>query len=196
MSYNLFQTAYSDHYEMKRQSAISAFFRPLSKRPREANVPQESSRHRPESSDSQEASTSGNDESDAPVADPVIDLVDENNRPKDLPTPFDSSTLPNVMPTHEGRTLQKEWFINFSWLRYNDDCTCHCSSCLWAVKNNRLSAKNTEGIQKSKWARTTVGWQDYRKGKAALRSHSRSSWHQAANDALQVRHNFPCIILQ
>ena len=31
-------------------------------------------------------------------------------------------------------------------------------------------------------AKKTNGWQDYRKGKSALRS----PWHQAATDALQV----------
>ena len=38
----------------------------------------------------------------------------------------------------------------------------------------------------SRWAKETNGWQDYRKGKSALRSHYRSPWHQAATDALQV----------
>ena len=90
------------------------------------------------------------------------------------------------MPSHEGRTLLREWFTEFAWLRCNQDGTCHCSCCLWASKNNRLSAKNTEGIHKSRWAKKTNGWQDYRKGKSALRSHNRSPWHQVATDALQV----------
>ena len=90
------------------------------------------------------------------------------------------------MPSNEGRTLQQEWFTEFAWLRFNQDGTCHCSCCLWASKNNQLSAKNTKGIHKSRWAKETNGWQDYRIGKSALRSHHRSAWHQAAIDALQV----------
>ena len=46
--------------------------------------------------------------------------------------------------------------------------------------------KNTKGIHKSRWAKETNGWKDYRKGKSALRSHNRSPWHQAAMLALQV----------
>ena len=117
------------------------------------------------------------------VTDPALENIDNEDRIRStaLPASFDSSTLPKEMPSHEGRTLQREWFTEFAWLRCNQDKTCHCSCCLWASKSNRLSAKNTEIIHKSRWAKETNGWQDYRKGKSALRSHHRSPWHQAAN---------------
>ena len=175
---------------MKRQSAISAFFSPASKRVLEANVPGESSEDR---IDMQQVAISSNidNKSSVPstdVTDPALEnIIDEDrNRSTALPVSFDSSTLPKVMPSHEGCTLQREWFTEFAWLCCNQDGTCHCSCCLWASKNNQLSAKNTEGIHKSRWAKETNGWQDYRKGKSALHSHNRSPWHQAATDALQV----------
>ena len=175
---------------MKRQSAISAFFRPVSKRVLEENVPGESSE---DSIDMQQVATTSNidNESSVPstdVTDPDLENIndEDRNRSTALPASFDSSTLPNEMPSHEGRTLQREWFTEFAWLRCNQNGTCHCSCCLWASKNNRLSAKNTEGIHKSRWAKETNGWQDYRKVKSALRCHNRSPWHQAATDALQV----------
>ena len=122
------------------------------------------------------------------VTDPALENIndEDRNRSTALPASFDSSTLPKKMPSHEGRTLQREWFTEFAWLRCNQDGTCHCSCRLWASKNNRLSAKNTEGIHKSRWAKKTNGWQDYRKGKSALRFHNRFPWHQAATDASQV----------
>ena len=174
---------------MKRQSAISAFFRPVSKRLLEVNVPGESCK---DSIDMQQAATFSNIDNkgsvpSTDVTDPALENIDDEdrNRSTALPASFDSSTLPKEMPSHEGRTLQREWFTKFAWLRCNQDGTCHCLCCLWP-SNNRLSAKNTEGIHKSRWAKETNGWQDYRKGKSALRSHYRSPWHQAAIDGLQV----------
>ena len=175
---------------MKRQSAISAFFRPVSQRALKVNVPGESSE---DSIDVQQAANSSNidNKSSVPstdVTDPALENIDDEdrNRSTALPASFDSSTLPKEMPSHEGCTLQPEWFTEFAWLCCNQDGTCHCSCCLSASGNNRLSAKNTEGIHKSRWAKETNGWQDYREGKSALRSRYRSPWQQAATDALQV----------
>ena len=122
------------------------------------------------------------------LTDPALENIDDEdrNRSTALPASFDSSTLPKEMLSHEGRTLQREWFTAFAWLNCNQDGTCLCSCSLWTSKNIRLSAKNTEGIHKNRWAKETNGWQDYRKGKIALRLHYRSAWHQAATDALQV----------
>ena len=169
---------------MKRQSAISAFFRPVSKRVGAVEVTGESSA---DSNGEQQAHDVDNQSVVAEADRNTNSEIDEtSNCPSDLPAPFDSSVLPNQMPTNEGRVLQREWFKDFLWLRYNEDGTCHCSCCLWAVKNKRLSAKDTEGIRKTKWVKITEAWQDYRKGKSALRSHNGSSWHQAANEAFQV----------
>ena len=137
---------------MKRQSAVSAFFRPVSKRVLEENVPGESSE---DSIDMQQVATSSNidNKSSLPstnVTDPALENIndEDRNRSTALPASFDSSTLPKEMPSHEGRSLQREWFTEFAWLRCNQDGTCYCSCCLGASKNNRLSAKNTEGIHK------------------------------------------------
>ena len=157
---------------MKRQSAISAFFRLVDKRIRnsetenESDVRSGSSIH---SSTSDQASTSRNEE----VARNVIALTDQiseesgNNIPTH-PMPLDINTLPNELPTSEGRSLRKEWFTDFAWLHCNDDRTCHCSSSFWAIKSNRLSRKDKEEIQNSKWVKVVDGWQDYCKGKSAL----------------------------
>ena len=173
---------------MKRQSAISAFFKPASKIVREGGDEDDSSVNR---HDQQQASTSSNaavSESEIVAAHPSTNfVVEDDNSSADLPVPFDSCTLPNEMPSREGRTLRREWFTEIAWLRYNNDGTCHCAYCLWAIENNRLSRKNTEGIRKSRWAKTSSGWQDYRKGRGALHTHGRSSWHQDANGILQVR---------
>ena len=111
----------------------------------------------------QQAATSSNvdNESSVPstdVSDPALESINDKdrNRSTALPASFDSSTLPKVMPSHEGRTLQREWLTEFAWLRCNQDGTCHCSCCLWASKNNRLSAKNTEGIHKRDGQRKLV----------------------------------------
>ena len=136
---------------------------------------------------SDQASTSRNEK----VARNVIALMDQiseesgNNIPT-LPMPFDINTLPNKLPTCEGCSLQREWFTDFAWLHCNNDGTCHCSSCFWAIKSNRLSKKYIEGIQNSKWVKVVDGWQDYRKGKSALQTHRLSSCHLAASNALQV----------
>ena len=167
---------------MKRQSAISAFFRPFDKRIRDSENENESdvrSGSPVDSNPSDQASTSRNQE--------VARNEESSNNNPTLPVQVDINTLPNKLPTHEGRSLQREWFTDFSWLRYNDDGTCHCSSCFWAITSNRLSRKYTEGIQNSKWVKTVDGWQDYRKGKSALQIHGRSSCHLAASNALQVR---------
>ena len=176
---------------MKRQSAIGAFFRPSDKRLRDLETESESD-VRAESliygSTSSQASTLRNEEVGTNETE-LIDLIieDSANDNPILPSPFDINTLPSELPTREGRNLQKDWFTNFSWLHYNVDGTCHCSSCLWAIKSNRLSRKHKEGIQNSKWVKVVDGWQDYRKGKSALQSHCRSSCHLAACNALQVR---------
>ena len=89
---------------------------------------------------SDQASTSRNEE----VARIIKSLTDQisresgNNIPT-LPMPFDINTLPKELPTREGRSLRKEWFTGFAWLHCNDDGTCHCSICFWAIKSNRLS---------------------------------------------------------
>ena len=83
-----------------------------------------------DNSTSDQASTSRNGE----VARNVIALTDQiseeksNNIPT-LPMPFDINTWPNELPTREGPNLPREWFTDFAWLYYNDDGTCHCSSC-------------------------------------------------------------------
>ena len=141
-----------------------------------------------DSSTSDQASTSRNEE----VARNEIALTDQiieesgNNIPT-LPMPLDINTLPSELPTREGRSLRREWFIDFAWLHCNDDGTCPCSSCFWAIKSNRLSRKHKEGIQNSKWVKVVDGWQGYRKGKSALQIHSRSSCHLTASNALQAR---------
>ena len=86
------------------------------------------------------------------VTDPALENIDDEdrNRSTALLASFDSSTLSKKMPSHEGLTLQREWFIEFAWLCCNQDGTCHCSCCLWASKSNWLSAKNAEGIHKSR----------------------------------------------
>ena len=72
------------------------------------------------------AATSNNidNESSVPSADvtnPALENIDDEdrNRPTALPASFDNSTLPKEMPSHEGRTLQREWFTEFAWLRCN-----------------------------------------------------------------------------
>ena len=82
---------------------------------------------------------------------------------------------------------RRDWFTDFAWLHCHDDGACHCSSCFWAIKSNRLSRKYKEGIQNSKWVNLVDGWQDYRKGKSAFQIHSRSLCHLATSNALQVR---------
>ena len=142
-----------------------------------------------DSSTSDQASTSRN----------VIALTDQiseesGNNISTLPMPFFTNTLPNELPTRESRNLRREWFTDFAWLHCNDVGTCHCSSCFWAIKSNRLSRKYKEGIQNNKKVKVVHGWQDYRKGKSALQIHSRSSCHLAASNALQVRKTlFLCI---
>ena len=176
---------------MKRQSTISAFFRTVDKRIRDSETENESDVRTGlliDSSTSDQASTLRNEE----VARNVIALTDQiseesgNNIPT-FPTLFDINTLPNELPTREGRSLRREWFTDFVWLHCNDDGTCHCSSCFWAIRSNRLSRKYKEGIQNSKWVKVVDGWQDYRKGKSALQIHSHSSCHLATSNALQVR---------
>ena len=135
---------------MKRQTAISAFFRPVDKRIRDSETENESdvrSGSSINSSTLDQASTSRNEK----VARNVIELTDQiseesgNNIPT-LPMPIDINTLPNKLPTSEGRSLRREWFTDFAWLHCNNDGTCHCSSCFWAIKSNRLSRKYEEGI--------------------------------------------------
>ena len=66
-------------------------------------------------STSDQASTSRNEE----VARNAIALTDQiskesgNNIPT-LPMPFDINTLPNELPTREGRSLRREWFTDFA----------------------------------------------------------------------------------
>ena len=156
----------------ERQSAISAFFRPVDKRIRDSETEKESdvrSRSSINSSTSDQASTSRNED----VARNVIALTDQiseesGNNIQTLPMPFDNNMLPNELPTREGRSLPREWFTDFAWLHCNDDGTCHCSSCFWAIKSNRLSRKYKEGIQNSKWVQVVDSWQDYRNGKSTL----------------------------
>ena len=67
---------------MKRQSAISAFFRSVSKRVLEVNVPGESSK---DSIDMQQAATSSNidNKSSVPstnVTDPALENIDDEDR--------------------------------------------------------------------------------------------------------------------
>ena len=64
--------------------------------------------------------------------------------------PFDINTLPNELPTREGRSLRREWFTDFAWLHSNDEGTCRCLSCFWAIKSNKLSKKYKERIQNNK----------------------------------------------
>ena len=146
--------------------AISAFFRPVDNRIRDSETENESDVRRGSSigsSTSDQASTLRNEE----VARNVIALTDQiseesgNNIPT-LPMSFDINTLPNELPTSEGRSLRRAWFTDFAWLHCNDDGrSCHCSSCFWAIKSNRLSRKYKEGIQNSKWVKVVDGWQDY-----------------------------------
>ena len=133
---------------MKRQSAISAFFRPVDKRIRDLETENESdvrSRSSIESSTSDQASTSRNEE----VARNVIALTDQISK-ENIPTfpmPFDINSLPNELLTREGRSLRREWLTDFAWLHCNDDGTYHCSSFFWAIKRNRLARKYKEEIQ-------------------------------------------------
>ena len=124
---------------MKRQPAIGAFFRPVDKRIRDSETENESdvrSRSSIDSSTSDQASTSRNEE----AARNVIALTDQiseesGNNILTLPMPFDVNTLPNELPTGEGRSLRREWFTDFAWLHCNDDGTCHCSNCFWAINH-------------------------------------------------------------
>ena len=100
----------------------------------EVNVPGESSE---DSINMQQATTSSNidNESYVPstnVTDPALENIDDQdyNRSTALRASFNNSTLPKEMPSHEGRTLQGEWFNEFAWLCCNQDGTCHCSCCL------------------------------------------------------------------
>ena len=88
---------------MERQSAISAFFRPVDKRIRDSDTENESyvrSGSSIDSSTSDQALTSRN----------VIASTDQiseesgNNIPT-LPMPCDINTLPNELPTREGCNL-------------------------------------------------------------------------------------------
>ena len=97
---------------MKRQSAISAFFRPVDKRIKDSETENDSevrSGSSIDSSTSDQTSTSRNEE----VARNVIALTDQiseesgNNIPT-LPMPFDINTLPNELPTREDRSLRRE----------------------------------------------------------------------------------------
>ena len=90
--------------------AISAFFRLVSKKVLEVNVPGESSEN---SIDMQQAATSSNidNKSSVPstdVTDPALENINDkdSNRSTALPASFNSSTLPKVMPSHEDHTLQ------------------------------------------------------------------------------------------
>ena len=149
------------------------FFRTFDKKIRDSETENESDVRTESSIDSSisdQASTSRNEE----VARNVIALTDQISEERDnniptLPTPFDINTLSNELPS---RSLRRE-FTDFAWLHCNDDGTCHCSSCFWAIKSNRR-------IQNSKYVKVVDGWQDHRKGKSALQSHSRSSCHLAA----------------
>ena len=103
---------------MKCQSAISAFFRPVDKRIRDSETENESDVRSGSSingSTSDQASTSRNEQ----VARNAIALTDQiskesgNNIPT-LPMPFDINTLPNELPTREGRSLRREWFTDFA----------------------------------------------------------------------------------
>ena len=94
---------------MNRQSAISAFFRPILKRVLEVNVLRHSSE---DSIDMQQVATSSNidNESSVPstgVTNPALEDIDDENRNRytALPASFDSSTLPKKMLSDEGRTL-------------------------------------------------------------------------------------------
>ena len=179
---------------MKRQSAISTFFRPISKRVLEVNVPGELSE---DSIDMQQAAASSNidNESSVPstgVTDPPLENIDDENR-TDLSLFLHHST---AVPCQNKCHRMKAVLCNesgspslhgFAATRM-EPAIVHavCIQKQLASKNNWLSAKNTEGIHKSRWAKETNGWQDYQKGKSALRSHNRYPWHQAATDALHV----------
>ena len=173
---------------MKHQS-INAFFKPVDKRIRDSETENESdvrSGSSIDSSTSDQALTPRNKE----VARNVLALTDQisekngNNIPA-LLMPFDIHTLSNKLPTRKGRSLRKKWFTDFASLHCNDDGTCHCSSCFWAIKSNRFSRKYKEGIQNSKWVKVVDGWQHYCKGKSALQIHSHSLSHLAASNVLQ-----------
>ena len=103
---------------MKRQSAISAFFRLDDKKIRDSETEDESdvrSGSSIDTSTSDQASTSRNEE----VARNVIALTDQiseesgNNIPT-LSMPFDINTLANELPTREGRSLRREWLTDFA----------------------------------------------------------------------------------
>ena len=84
------------------------------------------------------------------VTDPALENIhDEDcNRSTALPASFDSSTLPKEMPSHEGRTLQREWFTEFAWLRCNQDRTCHVHAVyglLKAIGCQRKRLKEADG---------------------------------------------------
>ena len=133
-------------------SAISAFFRSVAKRIRVSETENESDVRAGSSIDgstSDQASTSTNVE----VARNVIALTDQiieksgNNIPT-LSTSFDINTLPNELPTREGRSLRREWFTDFAWLHCNDDGTCHCSSCfrVFLIQGNTKEFKTVNGL--------------------------------------------------
>ena len=95
---------------MKRQSAITAFFRPVYMRIRDLETENESdvrSGSSIDNSTSDQASTLRNEE----VARNVIALTNQiseessNNIPT-LSMPFDVNTLPNELSTREGRSLR------------------------------------------------------------------------------------------
>ena len=50
------------------------------------------------------------------VTDPALENIDDEdrNRSTALLASFDSSTLPKVMPSQDGRTLEHEWFTEFA----------------------------------------------------------------------------------
>ena len=88
---------------MKRQSAISEFFRPIDSRIRDSETESKSdvkSRSSIDSSTSDQTSTARNEE--------VALNEERGNSTPILPMPFDINTLPNKLPTHEGHSLQRK----------------------------------------------------------------------------------------
>ena len=130
---------------MKRQSAISAFFRPFDKRIRDSENENESdvrSGSPVDSNPSDQASTSRNEE--------VARNEESSNNNPTLPVQVDINTLPNKLPTHEGRSLQREWFTDFGLLtcskKFLKKQQVHC----YAVTNPTSKYYSEKGRLKSK----------------------------------------------
>ena len=124
---------------------------------------------------------------------------DTNTNEYPLPILQDFEKLPDLMPFEKygncTRSMQKQWFVDYKWLKLNEDMqTCHCSVCLWAITNRRIKPmEKGNRLGTSKWLKTgnDEGWRDIKKGKNSLDRHvgGNQSDHNNAWSVFQMEQN-------